>query len=246
MEPEKSNFFNQPDRSGRLLAGLLVVIVGIMLLLDRADIVDLPYYFFRWEMILIGLGLFVGFKHRFRNSSWLILVIIGSVFLIDDVFPEISFRQFFWPIIFIIGGIWLILTPGKNYRRGWEKWKKNYNSTDDESQDDFINSNTVFGGIKKNIISKSFKGGQVSTTFGGTELNLMQADFEGRIVIEISTAFGGTVLIVPPHWIVKSELTAILGGVEDKRPISRDAATGDKVLVLKGSVVLGGIDIKSY
>lgn len=248
MEPEKSNpnYFNQSDRSGRILAGLFVLVIGVALLLDRAEILDLPFYIFRWEMILIGLGLFIGFKHKFRNSAWFILITIGSVFLLDDIFPTLSLREFFWPIIFIIAGIWLVISPKRNYKRGWEKWRKNSLDVNDASQDDFLNTNTVFGGIKKNIISKSFKGGQVNTTFGGTELNFMQADIEGRVVLEISTTFGGTELIVPPHWVVKSEITAILGGVDDKRPISRDAASGEKILVLRGSVVLGGIDIKSY
>ena len=43
-------------------------------------------------------------------------------------------------------------------------------------------------------------------------------------------------------------MVAIFGGVEDKRPQLADTSTvnPNKVLVLKGTCIFGGIDIKSY
>jgi hypothetical protein len=71
----------------------------------------------------------------------------------------------------------------------------------------------------------------------------------GKIVLELTQIFGGTKLIVPPHWKIQSEdLVAIFGGVEDKRAILSDPSvvSGSKVLVLRGTCIFGGIDIKSF
>jgi hypothetical protein len=41
-------------------------------------------------------------------------------------------------------------------------------------------------------------------------------------------------------------MTAVLGGIEDKRPPVTEAVGSSKVLILEGTVVMGGIDIRSY
>jgi hypothetical protein len=73
----------------------------------------------------------------------------------------------------------------------------------------------------------------------------MQADFEGRVVLEVTQILGGTKLIIPAHWEVQPEMLAVMGGIEDKRQVHNGIAS-DKVLILKGTSVLGGIEIKSY
>ena len=85
------------------------------------------------------------------------------------------------------------------------------------SEEDFVDSTSIFGGAKKNIISKHFKGGDLVNIFGGTDLDLTQADFTGTAVIELTTIFGGTKLIVPSNWSIKSEAMIMFGSIEDKR-----------------------------
>ncbi|MBL0132131.1 MAG: hypothetical protein IPP43_14385 [Chitinophagaceae bacterium] len=114
------------------------------------------------------------------------------------------------------------------------------------SKDDFVNTNCVFGGTKRNILSKEFKGGDIVNLFGGTEINLSQADIQGTVVIEITNFFGGTKLIVPSNWEVKSEAVMVFGGVDDKRSIPASTETSGKILVLRGTVIFGGIEIKSF
>ena len=77
-------------------------------------------------------------------------------------------------------------------------------------------------------------------------MNLSQADIKGRVELEITTIFGGTKLIVPANWEVKSEAVTIFGGLEDKRSIQPGDPTQEKILVLRGTVLFGGIEIKSF
>jgi hypothetical protein len=97
------------------------------------------------------------------------------------------------------------------------------------------------------VLSKDFKGGESVCVFGGTEINLAQADISGRVAIEIVQVFGGTKIIVPGHWKIETEeLVCILGGLNDKRQLINTMTDQTKVLVLKGTCIFGGIDIKSF
>lgn len=240
---------------GNVWTGVFILLIGVAALL-KTSINDLPDWLFSWQMLLIALGLFIGFKHGFRGAGWLILIMVGSAFLLRDIFPTLAIRRYIWPLVLMAIGLAIIIRPR---RKGWQQcaWneKKNQHSTGNTSiasdaetwsQDDFIDSTSIFGGDKKNILSKDFRGGDIVNIFGGTELNLTQADINGKVAIEITTIFGGTKLIVPSNWEVKSEVVAIFGGLEDKRSITVVPESTGKILLLKGTVLFGGIEIKSF
>ncbi len=65
-------------------------------------------------------------------------------------------------------------------------------------------------------------------------------------MIDVFAMFGGTVIIVPSDWDVKVEISAVLGGVADKRmPSPSYIVEPKKELIIKGFVALGGCEIKS-
>lgn len=233
--------------TGKVLGGIVLLIVGVVLFARQLG-ADLPYWLFRWEMFLIVLGVFMGAKDSFRRNGWIVLVLIGSFFLIDDLIIDIRLIKFFWPTVILILGATMILAP--NRKKRWDRWHKRHENFDRESvnnTNDFIDSTAVLGGVKKNIVSKDFKGGEIFNVFGGTEIDLSQSDINGVVELEITQVFGGTKLILPAHWEVKSEITAVLGGIEDKRKnLSALNIADGKVLILRGTSVLGGIDIKSF
>jgi hypothetical protein len=80
---------------------------------------------------------------------------------------------------------------------------------------------------------------------GGTEIDLTQADFTGVIKLDVTQIMGGTKIIVPAHWEVRSEVTAMFAGFEDKRqqPV---VINPDKVLILQGTSIFGGIELRNY
>lgn len=125
-----------------------------------------------------------------------------------------------------------------------------FNTDEEEGQstkfaEDFIDSVSIFGQVKKNIYSKNFKGGEIVNIMGGADINLIQADIKHPVVLEVVQIFGGTTIIVPSHWKVNPEMTAIFGGVEDKRFINNIAVDNSKNLIIKGTSIFGGITIKS-
>jgi hypothetical protein len=236
------NSIEHTNRSGRTMGGLIIIAVGAVILLNKLNIEVLPHWLLSWPMIPIAAGLYIGARHSFKNIAWIIPVAVGSVFLLDQQLG-ISFHQYMWPVIIICVGLVMIFRPKHSSRKRGDYWHQNISTTED-----FMDSTTIFGNIKKNIITKEFKGGDVTAIFGGTELNFMQADIEGKVVIDLTMVFGGAKLLVPAHWKIQTDdMVAIFGGVEDKRPLQRDTSEeNNKTLILKGTCLFGGIDIKSY
>jgi predicted membrane protein len=229
--------------------GVFILVIGVAALL-KASLTGAPDWLFTWPTFLIALGVFIGLRHRFRGVAWFILIVIGSIFLYNHMNPDISLQRYIWPMAMIVVGLFFILRP----RRRWSEKKNAGEQTTDPilgtpetfTDEDFVDSTSIFGGAKKNIISKNFRGGDLVNIFGGTDLDLTQADFTGKSVIELTTIFGGTKLIVPSNWAIKSEAVIIFGGLEDKRRMQTIVDNPDKTLILKGTVIFGGIEIKSY
>jgi Cell wall-active antibiotics response 4TMS YvqF len=251
-------------RSGRIWVGLFLLLIGGVLLLDQMGF-PLPDMLFNWHTFLIALGLFIGFRRGFRGAAWLILILVGGVYTLKDYYPGITADRFLLPGILIVIGITIVLSPHRGrWRHDWrgpdwksDDWRNEWHrrhwntrftagsSRESFSSEDFIDTTAIFGGVHKKIVSKNFKGGDITTMMGGTELDLSQADFTGTIRLDITQIMGGTKIIVPPHWEVRSEITALFAGFEDKRQ-QPSISNPEKVLIIDGTSIFGGIELKNF
>ncbi len=247
-------------------SGLLLLAAGGLLMARQLG-AAIPDWMFHWPMLLIAIGLLISFKSGFKNAGGFIMILVGVAFLLNDVIPNAHMENFIWPGVLMIVGIFFIMRPRPNSRRYRNKWEdtdndwNNYgeklkNKIVDEStpsqpkplEDDaeYIEVNSVFGSVNKLILSKNFKGGEINAFMGGAEINLSQADIKGPIQLEVNTVFGGAKLVVPGSWHIKNEITAVFGGVEDKRNASIAAIDLNKTLTIKGACVFGGIEIRNF
>lgn len=235
--------------SSSFWVGALILAAGSFLLLDRMDLMEFPRWLFSWKVLLIGIGLIIGVNRNFQGIGWLVMILIGSFFLVDDIpgFP-FDLDRYAFPVAVITVGLFILFRAVVGSRSAESKqrvWGDGL-VTNDEGGEDHFDLTTVFGGSKKKVFSKKFKGGETTCIFGGSEIDLTQADIDGTVVIDVVQIFGGVKLIVPANWELKSDVTAILGGIDDKRNIPQSGLTPGKKLVLTGFVMFGGIDIKSY
>jgi predicted membrane protein len=274
---------------GRILVPIGLVSVGGVLLAHQIGM-PMPEWMFTWQFLLIVIGIFSGLAHAFRGPGWLIMILIGTFFLMDQLIPGLDIHRFIWPAVIILVGLIMLIRPKKPYwmeqewhrkweHRDWEKWERwrrrrhrrgypgsgtlpgdpasaqsgettgstsgmGYSSKGFSSED-FIDATTILGGIHKNILSKNFKGGDITIFMGGAEINLSQADIQGTASLDITQIMGGTKIIVPPHWEVRSQLTSVFGNIEDKRT-NIGITDPNKVLIIDGSSVFGGIEIRNY
>jgi predicted membrane protein len=279
--------------AGRILIPIGLVSVGGVLLAHEFGM-PMPDWMFSWPFLLIIIGVFNGLAHAFRGPGWLIMILIGTFFLMDRLVPGLDIHRFIWPAVIILVGLIMLIRPKKPHwmehewhrkwekkdwkskQKDWERWQRRrqqrgYPGTDafpgdpvdpqsgettgsssgmgysskGFSSEDFIDATTILGGIHKNILSKNFKGGDITIFMGGAEINLSQADIQGTASLDITQIMGGTKIIVPPHWEVRSQLTSVFGNIEDKRT-NIGTTDPNKVLIIDGSSVFGGIEIRNY
>ncbi len=256
---------HQPIRkaSNRVWAGIILLAVGGVLLLSRMGF-PFPGWLFQWPMILIIVGLFDGVRNGFRSATWVVLLLVGGFFMLDRMEPQFELRRYTWPLIVIAIGAGLILRPNKTRPRSNDRIGENpypygtetnqymhqepvsaYHSNNTTGED-YLDAVSIFGSTRKIVVSQNFKGGDLVSLFGGHEVDLRQADIQGTVILDVTQIFGGTKLILPSSWHVKSEMVALLGGIEDKRQMSSVTVNPEKILILKGTSIFGGIDIRNY
>ena len=248
---------NNIQQNSRLWTGVFLVAVGGILFASKMG-APIPGWLLSWEVFLMGLGLLIGIRHKFRNPAWFILVFIGGSSFIDNFYPDLNIHNYIWPAAIILLGLFFILRPQKikSWKRQQElttqddktpEWQSSFQPVYDNatvSSEEMLDITAVFGGVKKKMISKTFRGGDVTAFMGGVEIDLTGADINGTAVLDVSAVFGGVKLIVPADWKVQNKATAVFGGVEDKR--NMPASFSNKLLVIDGAAVFGGIELKSY
>jgi predicted membrane protein len=249
------------NNSSRIWTGLIIMFIGLVLFLRNQGF-DIPSWILSWPMLLIIIGLLVGYKRNFQGGGWLAMVLIGGFITLGKM-TDYSFSKYYFSVAFIVLGLFLIFKPKRlNKKKAKANWDTNsagfedLNSSTqtaegfvhgDVEDNDIIDSVNVFGGSHQRIFSKNFKGGDVIAIFGGCDINFSQADFQDTITLDVVAIFGGCKIIVPPGWEVKSEVTAIFGGMDDKRtvgPLNTDLPR--KILIVKGVALFGGVDIRNF
>jgi len=228
-------------QNNRAITGVILVIIGLLLVIKNTGF--LPHYInhivFSWPMLLVAIGLIITVGSSREKTAGVIVMAVGGFFLIPMIFRETFNINMFWPSIFIIVGIIFIFSR----RKGW-----NSVSTASQVGDDYIDYVHVFSGGERQIVSENFRGGKVTAVFGGSEIDLTKAKLApGRSEIELACVFGGTTIIVPDDWNVTIEVVPVLGGFSDSRKLIPGRITDpSRQLVIKGAVVFGGGEIKSY
>lgn len=244
---ENNNSIDKRSLDRRSVAAVLLIVAGAILFLETFDIVDinLKYYIFSWKTLLIGIGLVIVVSSNNKMPGY-ILMGIGLIFWLPSIFDyNIRLYQVFWPVILIAVG--LIIITRRNKHDNFMRNIRPDRGADGTFPNDYLDDVSIFGGGVKRFSSQNLKGGNITAVFGGSEIDLVSAQMsEAGTVIDMFIMFGGTKLIVPGSWQVKSEATSLFGGFTDKRHIKPDQEVSERVLLIKGVVLFGGVEIKNY
>ncbi len=235
---------NSNNRS--TVIGIIFIILGAIFLLDNFMI--LPYhffdYFFNWKGILIAIGTVIVLSSDNKTPGYIMLA-IGGFFIMSNLFYyELGFRFFhagklFWPVIIIGIGVMILLR--KDRIIGQKK-----RPIDSDSRD-MINVTAILGGGNVSMRSNNFQGGKVTAFMGGGDYDLSSCQLaEGTHEIDVFCMFGGASFIVPSDWNVRIEVTSIFGGFTDSRKLQSSVTHADRELVIRGTVIFGGGEIKNY
>ena len=239
---ENHNTHHTGTGTGKIATGEVLICVGFILVLKNTGF--LPNYFqdiiFSWQMLLIAIGFIITLGSGNRGPG-LIVMAVGGFFLLPEILDvNWRLRGMFWPAIFILAGI-IILSNNAWFRRG----KRLSSETSPSDRIDMVN---IFGGGERVISSLAFTGGRVSSVFGGAEIDLTRSSLApGDQILDISCIFGGVSLVVPPDWNIVIDVTPILGGFSDSRKLLPGGPIDTtSTLIIRGAVIFGGGEIKSY
>ena len=221
--------------TGRLVAGLALVTVGALYLLDQAGSVDAGSVMSRWwplVIVAIGLAQLIVSPRAFVGPT---IIMLAGVLLLGSTLDlyDVNVWALIWPAIIIFVGFSVIFGHGSRI-----------GTADRKDTSERAHAFSIFSG--SNVISHSrrFVGADITALFGGVTLDLTQATLapEGGIV-DVTVAFGGTNIIVPHGWEVVTNGLPIFGGFDNK---TASEAVGEDAphLLVRGTVLFGGVEIK--
>jgi len=238
---DKYKFMRRRNPYSRYVAGAFIMIIGAVLLLNNLHLLpfELPAYVFTWKMLLIVIGVFMLVNLKIIGAA--IFISLGIYLLMPEVSGmEATSLKALWPVLLIFAGLAIVL---KSFNRHRCEKKNSYVKTEDLP---FMTSTVIFGGEKKKLSSHDFEGARLTAIFGGIELDLTNCVLVNeRTIIDITAVCGGIELTVPKEWNIKIDIAPIMGGVEDRiSDIPGAYVDQTKEVIIKGEVVMGGIEIK--
>jgi len=258
---------------GRVWLGALFVALGVLWLLDNMRLVDSERILEWWPVLLIAFGAvkLMDPVRRRPFGGW--LFIIAGAWILAHNLGYVGWGVWeLWPLILIALGARIVWrgvhgheTP--HHRHGLRMGPLGPRSaagtgpsvagaagapdaagtstssvpgTDTETFSGFA----VWSGVDRKCTSQAFRGGDFTALMGGGSVDLRAAKpVPGGAVVDLTVVMGGVEVVVPDDWQVVNEIQCVMGGVEDSRTPA--APTTDRVLYLKGFVLMGGVEIRN-
>ena len=142
-----------------------------------------------------------------------------------------------WKPILIVGAVVLViamLSSRPDYLAGDQA---------SGSEDTTFSHLAIMGGVKRANLSSDFSRGEATAVMGGVDIDLRDAVMKGEeAVLDVSSIMGGVKIRIPSEWTVVPRVNTILGGFKDS---TRHPEADDHRLIVKGTVLMGGLDISN-
>ncbi len=227
----------------QLVFGLLIILLGVLFTLDNLNILEVGDYIRFWPLALMALGTAKFFESN-RPPSQLAGVLffgIGSLFLLQNLHVIRFHLWVLWPLVLVIIGGGML----------WQAIMRERIA--DADSDSAISAVAILSGVERTFNSQDFRGGDLTAIMGGCEIDLRQASIkENQAVLNVFAMWGGIEIRVPEDWVIILHGIPLLGGFGDSTrlravgdPAHPAAAASRKRLVIKGFVIMGGVEVKN-
>lgn len=207
-----------------ILAGLLFTAANFKLLPFQPTLVDLLPLLFA---IVAADRLIAG-----RPAAALVWLAVGGGVAFALFGPGLRLGQLlkFWPLLVVLIGVSTVLRALGLGRRG----------ESGGSQGELA----FFSSLRNRLDDPAYRGGSCIALLGGQRLDLRGATLaETGALLQVFVMWGGIEVIVPESWSVSTQVFATLGGADDKSRPLHALPAGLPRLVIRGVVVMGGLEI---
>lgn len=232
---------NRPRHgAGQILIGVAVIALGCVFLLENLGFLDFDYTLQFWPVILILAGALKlsQSEHGAGKITGGILIGLGAVLILRSTgLFHISWRTLA-PLLLIGLGL-VVIFKSTQYRRPVSMLDKSGTGLDNDS---IVSITALLGGVERRIVTKDFRGGEVTAIMGGCELDLRHADMHGEAVLNVFALCGGIEIKVPDDWTVSLQGMPLLGGFSGKTMPVKDSG---KRLIIRGYAIMGGLEVRN-
>jgi hypothetical protein len=268
----RNNWPNASSVSIHLIAGLVVVILGVLTLLDNMQIVELrsPMRYF-WSAVFLSIGSALVIENRSDTKwkwgiGWICLGVWS--FAYNSGWVDVSISHLLWPLILLAAGGYLVrraLVEGDG-RPSNSGTDTNSSTNSDSSTSQFAGSDSprpnaprysertvrgigVLSGSELKPSTQAMERAELFALMGGVKLDLYDTQLlNDTATINVAACMGGIEILVPSEWTVVSNVLPLMGAFIDKRrpaAATTMAVTTKKTLTINGFVLMGGIEVKN-
>lgn len=232
-------------KNGITFATLLLV-VALTIALSAIGV--LPHYLMAiiisWQALIVLAGVKTLLLRSYLSGTFIVL--LGSYFLTPKIYSVIGVAMPFdttaWNAINIALGLVLLAIASVRVSKWIPNTKGLFNV--DSNKNGALQVSSAFGEIEHTIIEQPYGGIKTASAFGQLTLDMTKTTLkEGDSYLDVSNAFGSTIVLVPSGWSVTSSVQSLLGSVKDSR--HNKPTTTHKRLIIRGSNAFGEVEIVS-
>lgn len=224
---------------GNVLWGIVLIAIGVIIGVNSLGIANIDIFFDGWWTLFIIVPCFIGLFKESDKTGDIIGLIIGVALLLccQGLLNFDLIWKLALPTILVAVGISFIFKDTFDRKVNDEIKKLNKNR---EKNNTYC---ATFSGQNVNFDGEKFNGADLTAVFGGVKCDLRNALIENDSVINVSSIFGGTEIIVPENVKIKIKSSSMFGGVDDKRKNKADNQESNTIYI-NATCLFGGVEIK--
>lgn len=225
------------SRVSAIAIGVALIAIGVILSGTSLGWWNADIFFDGWWTLFLIVPAVISIVGNGPNVGNLVLLAIGAALLAEqqNLLGSISVWSLVGPLVIVVVGgslIWKGLAGPKlpTDSEGRTIQPSNHMSAV------FSGSTAVFNGLP-------FKGAVTLALFGGIDIDLRGAIITEDVLIDATSIFGGTDIIVSPGMKVELNSMGIFGGADNRAETPQSGAPGP-VIHVRSWAAFGGLDIK--
>lgn len=247
-------------KANGLIIGLLFIVVGLLYAGSAMGLYEFSIFFPGWWTLFIIIPcVYALCKKNEDKTGPIIGLVIGFCFLINA--QDFSFHINFWQILvaalcFVIGVKMMFPDKKKekhiefsyNNENGEKEVEVNgvkFDNTYTKNSGGYVNVSAILGGKDVRVDNECFTGADICAVMGAIDLDLRNAIISEDVYINVTAIMGGVDIYVPANVrIVTDGCTTIMGGIDVNTSYANFHGADDPRIIITGSCIMGGIDIK--
>lgn len=248
-------------KANGLFVGLLFIIVGLLYACTALDIFDFSIFFPGWWTLFIIVPCIYALTRKNEDKTGPVIgLVIGICFLLNA--QDFDFHIEFFPMLLAIVCLligWKLIFPNKKKEHKQVEFTYNsesgekevvidgvkYDNTYSKSSGGYVNASAILGGKDIRVDNECFTGADICVVMGAVDLNLRNAIISEDVYINVSAVMGGIDIYVPANVrVVTDGCSTVMGGIDVNTSYANFHAADTPKVIITGSCVMGGIDIK--